>query len=192
MCPVGHLGGWLMGEVDWERARLFPVSGIGGADEQERRAASALLAVVQSVREFGRAITVPMGAPAGRLSAYTEVPFSDGDKKLRPDGLLQVVSGQRTWTALGEVKTGRHELIAGQIEAYLDVARKHKFDALLTISNQVVATPGVHPVALPRARTQTARLYHLSWSQIRTEALIEQSNKSGALRVPAAVAPIKI
>jgi hypothetical protein len=52
-----------MGEVEWERARLFPVSGIGGADEQERRAASALLAVVQSVREFGRAITVPMGAP---------------------------------------------------------------------------------------------------------------------------------
>jgi hypothetical protein len=70
-----------MGEVEWERARLFPVSGIGGADEQERRAASALLAMVQSVREFGRAITFPMGAPAGRLSAYIEVPFTDGDKK---------------------------------------------------------------------------------------------------------------
>ena len=167
-----------MGEVEWERARLFPVSGIGGADEQERRAASALLAVMQSVREFGRAITVPMGAPAGRLSAYIEVPFTDGDKKLRPDGLLQVVSGQRTWTALVEVKTGRHELIPGQIEDYLDVARKHKFDALLTISNQVVATPGVHPVPLPRAKTQAARLFHLSWSQIRTEALMEQSNKS--------------
>ena len=139
-----------MGEVEWERARLFPVSGIGGADEQERRASSALLAVVQSVREFGRAITAPMGAPTGRLSAYIEVPFSDGDTKLRPDGLLQVVSGQRTWTALVEVKTGRHDLIPGQIEAYLDVARKHKFDALLTISNQVVATPGVHPVPLPR------------------------------------------
>src|ERR1700689_4502985 len=63
-----------MGEVDWERARLFPVSGIGGADEQERRATSALLAVVQSVREFGRVITLPMGAPGGRLSAFIEVP----------------------------------------------------------------------------------------------------------------------
>jgi hypothetical protein len=167
-----------MGEVEWERARLFPVSGIGGADEQERRAASALLAVVQSVREFGRAITAPMGAPAGRLSAYIEVPFTDGDKKLRPDGLLQVVSAQRTWTALVEVKTGRHELVPGQIEAYLDVARKHRFDALLTISNQVVATPGVHPVPLARAKAQSARLYHLSWSQIRTEALMEQANKS--------------
>ena len=76
-----------------------------------------------------------MGAPAGRLSTFIEVPFNDGDKKLRPDGLIQVVFGRRTWTALVEVKTGRHELIASQIESYLDVARKHKFDALLTISN---------------------------------------------------------
>ena len=122
-----------MGEVDWERARLFPVSGIGGADEQERRAASALLAVIQSVREFGRAITVPMGAPTGRLSAFIEVPFRDGDRSLRPDGLIQVISGQRTWTAL---------------------------------------------VELPKAKAQVTRLHHLSWSQIRTEALMEQSNKS--------------
>jgi hypothetical protein len=167
-----------MGEVDWERARLFPVSGIGGADEQERRASSALLAVIQSVREFGRAITAPMGAPVGRLSTFIEVPFRDGDASLRPDGLIQVVSGHRTWTALVEVKTGRHELIPGQIESYLDVARKHKFDALLTISNQVVAVPGVHPVQLPKAKAQTAKLHHLSWSQIRTEALMEQANKS--------------
>lgn len=175
---VGSVSGAVVGEVDWERARLFPVSGIGGADEQERRASSALLAVVQSVREFGRGITVPMGAPTGRLSAFIEVPFADGDKKLRPDGLIQVVSGLRTWTALVEVKTGRHDLVTGQIESYLDVARKHKFDALLTISNQVAATPGVHPVTLPRSRAQAARLHHLSWSQIRTEALMEQSSRS--------------
>jgi hypothetical protein len=170
--------GAIVGEVEWERARLFPVSGIGGADEQERRAASALLAVIHSVREFGRAITAPMGAPAGRLSTFIEVPFDDGEKKLRPDGLIQVVSGRRTWTALVEIKTGRHDLVAGQIESYMDVARRHKFDALLTISNQVVAVPGVHPVRLPKTRAQAAKLYHLSWSQIRTEALVEQANKS--------------
>ena len=107
-----------MGEVEWERARLFPISGIGGADEQERRASSALLAVIQSVKEFGRALTAPMGAPTGRLSTFIEVPFDDGDKKLRPDGLIQVVSGHRTWTALVEIKTGRHDLIPGQIESY--------------------------------------------------------------------------
>jgi hypothetical protein len=167
-----------VGEVEWERARLFPISGIGGADEQERRASSALLAVIHSVREFGRAITAPMGAPPGRLSTFIEVPFDDGDKKLRPDGLIQVVAGHRTWTALVEIKTGRHDLIPGQIESYMDVARRHKFDALLTISNQVVAVPGVHPVKLAKSRAQAARLYHLSWSQIRTEALVQQANRS--------------
>jgi hypothetical protein len=60
----------------------------------------------------------------------------------------------------------------------MDVARRQKFDALLTISNQVVAVPGVHPVTLPKARAQAAKLYHLSWSQIRTEALVEQANRS--------------
>jgi hypothetical protein len=119
-----------------------------------------------------------MGAPAGRLSTFIEVPFEHGDKKLRPDGLIQVVYGSRTWTALVEVKTGRHDLIPGQIESYLDVARKQKFDALLTISNQLSAVPGIHPVKLSRTRTQAAKLYHLSWSQIRTEALVEQANRS--------------
>jgi hypothetical protein len=168
----------VVGELEWERARLFSVSGIGGADDQERRASSVLLAVIQSVKEFGRAITAPMGAPAGRMSTFIEVPFSHGDKKLRPDGLIQVVYGSRTWTALVEVKTGRHDLLPGQIESYLDVARKQKFDALLTISNQVPAVPGVHPVQLPKLRSQAVKLHHLSWSQIRTEALVEQANKS--------------
>ena len=38
----------------WQEARLIPVSGIKGAQEQERRAASALLAVLSAVKEFGR------------------------------------------------------------------------------------------------------------------------------------------
>ena len=59
----------------WERARLIPVSGITGPDEQERRGVSALLAVINSVREFGRAITAPLGAPAGTPMAYIEVPL---------------------------------------------------------------------------------------------------------------------
>lgn len=59
-----------MTDRPWERARLIPVSGISGPDEQERRGASALLAVVNSVREFGRAITAPLGAPAGTDGVY--------------------------------------------------------------------------------------------------------------------------
>ena len=73
-----------MADKPWERARLIPVSGISGPDEQERRGVSALLAVVNSVREFGRAITGPLGAPAGAVTAFIEVPFTSGEKNLRP------------------------------------------------------------------------------------------------------------
>jgi hypothetical protein len=108
----------------WERARLIPVSGITGPDEQERRGVSALLAVINSVREFGRAITAPLGAPAGTPMAYIEVPFTSGEKKLRPDGVVQIKRGTTLWTVLIEVKTGANELKAAQVEAYLDVARE--------------------------------------------------------------------
>jgi hypothetical protein len=40
----------------WQRARLIPVSGISGPDEQEQRGVSVLLAVINSVRESGRGI----------------------------------------------------------------------------------------------------------------------------------------
>ena len=72
-----------MDDADWEVARLIPVSGINGADEQERRGSSALLAVLASVKEFGRAITVPLGAPAGAIETFIEVPFQLGDRTVR-------------------------------------------------------------------------------------------------------------
>jgi len=167
-------------EQDWEPARLIPVSGINGADEQERRGVSALMAVLVSVREFGRAITVPLGAPAGAISAFIEVPFTLEGASLRPDGLIRVVRGGRTWTALVEVKTGRNDLTAPQIEGYLDVAREQGFDAVLTISNQLVSAPGEHPVDVDRRKCRKVALHHLSWSEIHTEAVIERVNHAVA------------
>lgn len=40
----------------WHPARIIPTSGIGGGHEQERRATSALLAVMKAVPDFGAAI----------------------------------------------------------------------------------------------------------------------------------------
>src|SRR4051812_28169058 len=92
-------------EDTWQRARLIPVSGIKGVDEQERRGVSALLAVMVSVREFGRDLTTRFGAPAGAIEAFIEVEFTVGDQKFRPDGLIRVTRGSKTWVALIEVKT---------------------------------------------------------------------------------------
>jgi hypothetical protein len=164
----------------WEPARLIPVSGINGADEQERRGVSALLAVLVSVREFGRAITMPLGASAGALEAFIEVPFTLGDRQFRPDGLIRVTRGKRTWTALVEVKTGRNDLQTAQLEAYLDVAREQGFDTVLTISNQLVTAPGEHPTPVNKMKLRKVSLQHLSWSQIHTEAVIERVNRSVA------------
>lgn len=166
-----------MAEETWHAARLIPTSGIHGAEEQERRATSALLAVMTAVREFGRAILTPLGAPAGRLESYIEVPFKLDDREVRPDGLIRVSRGQRTWTALVEVKTGSNELDAPQLEDYLDVAREHDFDALLTVSNQIAPFPGTHPTSIDKRRLKKVALHHLSWTQILTEAVVQKVHR---------------
>src|SRR5579862_6146614 len=166
-------------EEKWQRARLIPVTGISGADEQERRGTSVLLSVLSSVREFGRAITMRMGAPAGSIESFIEVEFVLGDRKVRPDGLIRVIGrGNKTWTALVEVKTGRNQLQVAQIEDYLEVARVREYDAVVTISTQLTHQPGIHPLAIDRRKTKKVALHHLSWSEIHTEALIEQLNHS--------------
>jgi hypothetical protein len=85
------------------------------------------------------------------------VQFKEGDRRLRPDGAIRVEYGRRTWTALVEVKTGRNELAPDQVESYLELARRHKFDVLRTISNQLAAAPGEHPVKVPGTRSQLSR-----------------------------------
>ena len=73
----------------WNEARLIPTTGIGGLAEQEQRATSALLAVLRAVPEFGRALLVQAGAPAGRIRSYIEVQFPDDTGKVpRPDGAV--------------------------------------------------------------------------------------------------------
>ncbi|GAB2591826.1 hypothetical protein Aab01nite_38490 [Paractinoplanes abujensis] len=169
-----------MSEDTWLAARLIPTSGINGADEQERRATSALLAVMCAVREFGRALTQPLGAPAGAVQTYIEVPFKLGDAKVFPDGLIRVSRGQREWTALVEVKTGSNDLKADQLENYLDVAREQGFDAVITISNQIPPVPGQHPTAVDKRRLKKVALHHLPWSEVLTTAVMQKEYRGVA------------
>lgn len=161
----------------WETARLIPVSGIRNAEEQERRATSALLAVLTAVDEFGITLVKPYGAPKGRLQAFIEVPFELADgRNVRPDGLIQVVRGKRSWSALIEVKTGSNDLKREQIEAYLDVAKEQEIDCVITISNQIARIPGEHPVEVDKRKLRKVELHHLSWSRVLTEAVLQKSH----------------
>ena len=165
----------------WEVARLIPVSGIRNAEEQERRASSALLAVLHAVEEFGAAITKPLGAPKGHLESFIEPPFELASGKcVRPDGLIQISRGKRVWTALIEVKTGRNNLECEQIEAYLDVAKEQGFDCVITISNQIAKIPGEHPVMVDKRRLRKVSLQHLSWSRLLTEAVLQKTHRGVA------------
>jgi hypothetical protein len=94
---------------------------------------------------FGRAITQPLGAPAGRIECFIEVPFMLREKQLFPDRLIPVTRGKTQWTALVEVKTHTNELGCEHIENYLDIAREQGFDSVLTISNEIPPADGTHP-----------------------------------------------
>lgn len=163
-----------MGEEAWHEARLIPTSGINGAEEQERRATSALLAVLGAVKEFNRALLKPLGAPAGNVECFIEVPFRVGEKRVYPDGLIRVSRGSRTWTALVEVKTGSNALVTEQLENYLDVARAEGFDALLTISNEIPAVAGQHPTKVDKRKLRKVEMHHLAWSQVLAEAVMQK------------------
>lgn len=163
-----------MSEESWHEARLIPTSGINGAEEQERRATSALLAVLGAVKEFGRSFVKPFGAPAGAMQCYIEVPFTLGERRLYPDGLIRVRRGSRSWTALVEVKTGSNRLATEQLEAYLDIARENAFDAVITISNEIPAIEGQHPTKVDKRKLKKVALHHLSWSKVLADAVMQK------------------
>ncbi|MGY1846944.1 MULTISPECIES: hypothetical protein [unclassified Blastococcus] len=132
------------------------------------------------MREFGRGLTQPLGAPAGNIEAFIEVPFLLGDKRCYPDGLIRVTRGQRSWTALVEVKTGTNELAPEQLENYLDIARDNGFDALITISNEIPPSADQHPTKVDKRKLRKVALHHLPWSQILAEAVVQKEHRGVA------------
>lgn len=172
---------------DWQPARLFPVAGIGNGEEQERRATSALLATMRMVREFGAALVAKCGGPRGTIATYIEVPFGQDEEAYRPDGVIEVTRGQRTWTALVEVKTASGRLDSEQIDHYVDIARARSFDAVITISNELLGGDADHPVGVDRRKLRRVSLHHLSWDQIRAEAILTARHRGVADRSQAEV-----
>lgn len=143
-----------------------------GTNVEGRCDTSALLAVLHAVREFRQALLRPLGAPAGNLECFIEVPFALSDERtVYPDGLLHATRGKTAWTALLEVKTGSAELQRDQVESYLDAARDAGFDCVVTISNQLAPAPGVHPVQVDRRKLRKVALHHLSWAEVVTAAV---------------------
>ncbi|MFB7875572.1 TerD family protein [Nocardia sp. NPDC056064] len=154
----------------WQPARLFSVIGVGAGEEQERRTTSALISTMQAVRPFARAICARMGAPAGAFEGYIEVQYDAGESKVIPDAVLKVSRGSKQWTGLLEVKTGNGKLKKDQLESYLDIARRKKYDVVVSLSNDIPAGPGELPVQVDRRKLTKVALRHLSWAEVAHEA----------------------
>lgn len=159
----------------WQRARLIPTSGMSGQDEQEARATSSLLAVLTAVKEFGNGLVRELGGVTGTIETFIEIPFvlADG-RSVRPDGLIRATRAAKTWVCLVEVKTGNSPLSREQVESYLDLAREQKFDALVTISNDLAPAPGVHPVEFDRRKAKSVELHHRSWAELLSLAVMHR------------------
>jgi hypothetical protein len=52
---------------------------------------------------------------------------------------------------------------------YLDVARAHGFNAVVTLSNEIAPAAGEHPVAVDHRKLRKVGLFHLSWAEILQE-----------------------
>lgn len=166
------------GREDWQRARLLPTVGLRGQEEQEQRATSSLLAVMSAVPEFGHALVSDLGAPKGRLETYTELQLEDSEgRRCIPDGAIIAERASKSWKCLLEVKTGRAQLKADQVSRYLDWAREHQFDAVLTISSEITASPTTSPLAIDGRKLKRVALFHLSWWRILTEAIVEHRHR---------------
>lgn len=155
-------------------ARLIPVV---ADSRKEERVVSIFLAALTRVRPFAKAILDRLDSKAkvGKrsvLAAYTEVEFpsSDTNTKDRPDGLLSLTTRKTRWTALIEAKIAGAEIDADQIQRYGELARRFQIDAVVTLSNQLVALPILVPYPVPRALGNQVRFFHMSWISVLTSA----------------------
>jgi hypothetical protein len=165
----------LLHDDRWPVARLIPITTSTGVEAKERNAASALLAVLAHVDEFGRALLKPLGAPAGKIEAFVEAQIkAENGKTIRPDGLIGVSRAGKTWWALVECKIGDQPLATEQMEAYLDLARYTGIDAVLSISNHYTSRSSEYPIPIDRKKLKKVAIHHWSWVRVLTEAEVQK------------------
>jgi hypothetical protein len=168
----------LLRDERWPVARLIPITSATGVEAKERNAASALLAVLTAVDEFGRAVLKPLGAPAGKIEAFVEVPFkTENGRTIRADGLIGVTRAGRTWWALVECKIADQQLTTEQMEGYLDLARAVGIDAVISISNQYATRSSDYPIPIDRKKLRRVSIHHWSWVRVLTEAEVQRRHR---------------
>lgn len=187
-------------QFDWNNkalaghaARLIPPP----RSKPEGAATSCLLAVLGAVDEFGTRFMKRVGGPAYAqfhryYKGFCETPVDLLDKAAgkseqslvevtpawgshdRPDGIV-VVSRNKEWRALVEVKTGSDRLRSDQVAAYHHIASHFGFDAVVTISNETGGMDGEPPAgALTEIRPANRKkipVVHVQWRDLLSDGL---------------------
>lgn len=69
-------------------------------------------------------------------------------------------------------------LEADQINADWGIARQNNFDAVITVSTEIAASPGSHPTEGLRVRSNSkVQVHHLSWTALLSTAVVIKSHK---------------
>ncbi len=186
--------------IDWSNkalgthtARLMPPP----RSKPEGAATTTLLSVLGSVDEFGMRFMKRVGGPAYAqfhryYRGFCETPVrlleqAAGltDKSLvdstpawgkhdRPDGVI-VVSRNKEWKALVEVKTGSDTLAPDQVAAYHHIAQHLGFDLLITISNEAGGLNGEPPASAMKdvraAMLKKIPIAHVQWRDLLGDGL---------------------
>lgn len=166
------------------RARLIPTL---HQSRQEQRLVSVFLATMSVVRPLAVQVLRPLNAPitnTSDLRTYTEVDFPSRDGGTdRPDGVVAVRRGKTRWTALVEAKIGNATVDEEQIRKYARIAIDSGVNAVVTVSNQLVAIPSHVPYAPIARKFKRVEFHHLSWMNVLTKAKLILDDRERKSRV---------
>lgn len=143
--------------------RLFPT-----VKSDEDRATSIFLSILSAVEPLRKTLLGSIGFRLKKrgvtFSAKVHPEFSTKSaSKDIPDGML-VIQQDKPWSALIEVKIKKADLNQNQLERYLQCVKEFGAKALITISNELCASPTLPPLRLVSSDKSLRRIAHYHWS----------------------------
>ena len=142
---------------------LFPRTKV-----EEDRITSILFAVLEMVEPFRNRLLKSIGKRSykNRDDFHANLHPSFGGKysnKDIPDAQI-FLDQKEKWNALVEVKIEKNELTIAQLDNYLQRVHEKKFNALITISNELCASPELPPLRLKTGNRKLRKIKHFHWS----------------------------
>jgi len=149
---------------------LFPRTRV-----EEDAMTSILFAVLELVKPLRSRLLQSIGKRSykNRDDFHANLHPSFGGKysdKHIPDAHI-FLDQKEKWNALVEVKIKRNQLTIAQLDTYLQRVVEMKYDALITISNELCASPELPPLRLKTGNRKFRKIkhYHWSWRYIKSE-----------------------